>query len=406
MRSNPARIMPASDDIARSVSHTELQLTELRALRDRHPLWRNRLFVLFENGTLNRRDLQYVFSQYQLYSRNFTRFLSALMANCESDLFRAQLSQNLWEEGGGCKPELRHAELFRRFLRDSLDVPAPEDTVFEPYTQQFVREYQAFCLGNHASATSAFLSLGTEGIVPRMYRIFMTGLRRAGLAEDELAFFQLHVECDDDHAATLEQMMLSYAGDARWFETCRRAMLCALDLRTTFFEHCAGALERRRLDGLVTRINAETSLCPRAPEQDELCHRSTGDAPPLYTSSIPAEGIEFAVTRIPLASEVLDPRRVEIPVGKCNERHRHAHETFIYILEGSARVEIDGHTVEVRAGDSVMVPRWAVHQTRNIGDAVLRFIAVTDYHLTRSAYLGDAGAYRRDEATNQHRRER
>ena len=40
------------------------------------------------------------------------------MTSLESDLFRSLLSENLWEEGGGCEPEKRHAEIFRRFLRD------------------------------------------------------------------------------------------------------------------------------------------------------------------------------------------------------------------------------------------------------------------------------------------------
>ena len=66
------------------------------------------------------------------------------MANCDNDLYRARLSENLWEEGGGCEPSKRHAEIFRGFLRDALDVPAPEDTEFEAYTQYFVREYLSY----------------------------------------------------------------------------------------------------------------------------------------------------------------------------------------------------------------------------------------------------------------------
>jgi pyrroloquinoline quinone (PQQ) biosynthesis protein C/quercetin dioxygenase-like cupin family protein len=379
------------------------RLHELRALRDQHPLWNCRLFRLFENGTLDRGDLKYIFSQYQLYSRSFTRFISAVMANCDSDLFRAQLSQNLWEEGGGCAPERRHAELFRRFLRDALGV-TPEDTEFEVYTQHFVREYLSFCLAGDAAAGSAFLSLGTEGIVPRMYTIFMTGLRAAGLRADELEFFQLHVECDDDHAETLEQMMLSYAAEPRWFDTCKRAMTRALDLRLQFFERCADALERRRLDAMLARVNAEVSLCPLA-TSNELIHRAGAIAPALYDAQVESDSIALSVTRIPVATEVLDPRRVTIPAGKRNERHRHAHETFIYFLEGCGRVEIDAHVLEVAAGDSVLVPRWALHQTHNTGTAPLRFLAVTDYQLTRRAYLGDAGAYRRDETANRHRSE-
>ncbi|MBA3538156.1 MAG: iron-containing redox enzyme family protein [Deltaproteobacteria bacterium] len=386
------------------VAH-EASLVELRALRDNHPLWSNRLFQACESGSLDRSDLRYIFSQYQLYSRSFTRFISAVMANCDSDLFRARLSENLWEEGGGCAPERRHAELFRRFLRDALDVPAPEDTEFEAYTQLFVREYLTFCLASEPLAGSAFLSLGTEGIVPRMYEIFMRGLGHAGLRGDELEFFKIHVECDDDHALTLEQMMLSYTDEPRWFEICKRAMTHALDLRLQFFERCVDELQRRRLDGMLARVNSGVSLCPLAAPASEVRHRGDAVGPALYTNRVEAAGIDFEVSRIPLQAEVLDPRRVAIPPGRCNERHRHAHETFIYILAGIGQVDVDAQTVDVVAGDSVMVPRWALHQTRNTGTTPLQFLAVTDYQLTKRAFVGDAQAYRLDESANLHRRE-
>ncbi|MDB4960432.1 MAG: hypothetical protein JWP01_431 [Myxococcales bacterium] len=380
-------------------------LVELRVLRDEHPLWHNRLFQAFETGSLDRRDLQYIFSQYQAYSRSFTRFISAVMANCDSDLWRARLSANLWEEGGGCEPALRHAEIFRRFLREALDVPAPEDTVFDAFTQHFVREYLVACLGNDALAGSAFLSLGTEGIVPRMYQVFVTGLRKAGFRDDQLEFFHLHIACDDDHAETLEQMMLSYSSEPRWFDACKRAMTHALDLRLEFFERMVEELQRRRFGATVARINDGVSLCSLTASATDLRHRAEDATPALYTNAVESTGVDFTVTRIPLQAEVLDPRRVVIPPGKSNERHRHAHETFIHILAGTGRVEIDAQAVEVKTGDSVLVPRWALHQTTNTGSSQLEFLAVTDYQLTKRAYLGDAKAYRLDESANLHRGE-
>jgi len=389
-------------NIARATS--VLPIDELRALRDEHPLWGNRLFQACEAGTLDREDLRYVFSQYQLYSRNFTRYISAMMANCESDLFRARLSENLWEEGGGCAPERRHAEIFRRFLRDALGL-TPEDTEFDAHTQFFSREYLRFCQVSDALAGSAFLSLGTEGIVSRMYSILMRGLVRAGIPDDQLEFFKIHIECDDDHALTLEQIMLSYADQPQWFELCRRAMTHALDLRLQFFERCVDELQRRRLDHMLAGVNNRVSLCPLAATATDVRHRGIETGPPLYTNRVDADGIDFAVERIPLAAEVLDPRQVVIPPGKCNERHRHAHETFIYILDGVGQVDVDAQTLEISAGDSVLVPRWALHQTRNTGTSPLRFLAVTDYHLAKRAFVGDAQAYRLDEGANQHRHE-
>lgn len=381
----------------------EAQLAQLHALRDNHPLWSCRLFKACQSGALSRADMKYIFAQYQLYSRSFTRFISAVMANCDNDLFRSQLSENLWEEGGGAEPERRHAEIFRKFLRDGLDIEDPNATAYEPYARLFVREYLVHCLRSEPAAGAAFLSLGTEGIVARMYAIFVAGLKHAGIREEHLEFFHIHMACDDEHALTLERMMLSYADEPNWFDICARAMNAALDLRLKFFDDIMIALQQQRLEGMLSRINDKQSLVVPATQPSELRHRGAEPGPALYTNRVDAENIDFAVTRIPLDAEVLDPRRVSVPVGKRNERHRHAHETFLYFLAGSGKVHVDGMVLDVTPGDSVLVPRWAMHQTENVGDGSLEFLAVTDYHLTKRAFLGDAKAYRLDEASNLHR---
>jgi pyrroloquinoline-quinone synthase len=98
----------------------EIQLAELHRRQAEHPFWTSPLLAGFAQGAFTKADLSYIFSQYHHYSRSFTKFIAAVMANCESDLFRAQLSENLWEEGGGCEPDRRHAQIFRNFLSRSL----------------------------------------------------------------------------------------------------------------------------------------------------------------------------------------------------------------------------------------------------------------------------------------------
>jgi pyrroloquinoline quinone (PQQ) biosynthesis protein C len=119
----------------------EPQLAALRELQRKHAFWNCRLLAGFAQGTFSRDDLRYIFSQYHLYTSSFTRFLAAVMVNCESDRFRARLSENLWEEGGGCDPERRHAQLFRNFLHHSLGVDDVARIDYEPFTRQFVRDY-------------------------------------------------------------------------------------------------------------------------------------------------------------------------------------------------------------------------------------------------------------------------
>ncbi|HSR99664.1 MAG TPA: iron-containing redox enzyme family protein [Kofleriaceae bacterium] len=333
-----------------------------------------------------------MFSQYHLYTSSFTRFISAVMTNCENDLFRAQLSENLWEEGGGCAPERRHAEIFRRFLTGSLEVDV-DHIAYAPFTRQFVREYLDFAVRGDAIEGAAFLSLGTEGIVARMYTVMRSGLREAGIPEAELEFFDIHIACDDAHAVTLERMMASYAREPGWYSACVAAARRALDLRTEFFAGLYQALQMRRLQPTLDRVQGRVSLA-RGLGDGAICHRPGGDTVAMYANEVEKLNIRFTVERLPLAAEVLDPRMVRIPAGKFNEKHKHAHETLIHILEGSGQVLIDDRVLPVRAGDTVLVPRWAMHQTQNLGEAEMRFLAVTDFAFSQRAYMGDATAYR------------
>src|SRR5262249_40472518 len=139
----------------------DAMVEHLHIAQAEHELWDCRFLRAAAAGALTREDFRVFFSQYYLYTQSFTRFLAALMAGCENDLHRARLAQNIWEEGGGAAPERRHAEIFRRFLREGLGVDV-EDIDFGDSARFFVREYLEFCLRSHPAAGSAFLALGTE----------------------------------------------------------------------------------------------------------------------------------------------------------------------------------------------------------------------------------------------------
>src|SRR5688572_3111369 len=93
-------------------------LQRLESIQAEHAFWDNPLFAACQAGSLTLDDFRYIFSQYSAYSKSFTRFLAALMANCDDDLFRARITENLWEESGGIEIAKRHAEIFRGFLKD------------------------------------------------------------------------------------------------------------------------------------------------------------------------------------------------------------------------------------------------------------------------------------------------
>jgi pyrroloquinoline quinone (PQQ) biosynthesis protein C/quercetin dioxygenase-like cupin family protein len=361
-------------------------LAALQALRDRHAFWDSQLLRACTNGSLSREDFKFIFSQYFGYSRNFTRYLAAAMANCGDDYFRSRLTENLWEESGEKDIERRHAQIFRRFLRDGLDI-ATDRIEFLPATESFAREYLDFCLRSHPLASSAFLSLGTEGIVSRMYSVLVEGLLQAGVEERHLEFFRIHIGCDDEHAETLEKMMCSYFHEPDWFNTCARAMDYALGLRQRFFDALLEALPHQRVRPLISSVQSETA--PGPAERGACLHGARTAGTPLYHNADPDQALEFRVERLPFRAEVLDPRVVRIPAGKRNELHRHGHETVIHIMSGRASIQVDDQVLEAGAGDTVFVPRWALHRATNTGADELRYFAVTDFGFASRVHRGD-----------------
>ena len=362
----------------------------LAALREEvrvHPLWKCQLLQACERGHLTREDFTFIFSQYYLYSRNFTRYLAALMTVCENDLLRAKLSQNLWEEGGALEPEQRHAEIFRDFLTRGLGLNL-KTIRYEGFTQHFVARYLGFCREASASEGSAFLALGTEGVVARLYSVLVRGLEKANVPQDALRFFHIHMECDDEHAATLEEMTLTYCDEPGWAEAVQRGTRLALDLRLEFFDELYREVERRRVAGKLAAISGRTALCGQSPTRDEIVFGHGEAGTPLYESTVEQLSIDFSVHRVPFAGEVLDPRLVRIKPGRCNENHRHAHESVFFVMQGTGTVRVNEATLAVNAGDIVFVPRWAMHQTQNKGDTEMLVLAVTDFNLTGRALVG------------------
>lgn len=371
----------------------QAQLLELKALCLEHPLWNNPLLQACEAGVLSRQDFQYLFSQYYLYSKNFSRLVAAVMVHCDNDYLRSKLAENLWEESGELDLGKRHAEIFRHFLTQHLQLSL-EHIEFDEATQRFVQQYMALCVDSPALESAAVLSLGTEGIVSTLYAVFKKGLLAAGLTDSDLIFFNIHIACDDAHAATLEEIVLSYAHERHWFERCKAAMLQALDARHQFFLHIHQTLLLRRVQPLIESTAYAPRTSPTLAHVHHLVSHIDAADPLLYSHQDRAAHIDFSVQRVPFSGDVLDPRVVVINPGCRNEYHAHAHETVILILAGEGEMIIDGKSTTVTPGSIVYVPRWLSHQTRNSGESELKFFAVTDYGLTGRFPINTEQSYR------------
>jgi mannose-6-phosphate isomerase-like protein (cupin superfamily) len=70
--------------------------------------------------------------------------------------------------------------------------------------------------------------------------------------------------------------------------------------------------------------------------------------------------------------------RERVPPGAAEVRHRHARSRqFFYVLEGEARLEVDGTPHVLTAGMGLHVPPGVPHQFRNDSQVDVHFLVVS-----------------------------
>ncbi|WP_281248515.1 TenA family transcriptional regulator [Paraburkholderia diazotrophica] len=161
-------------------------------------------------GTMRIETLRHFLAQHAKYSGHFTRYLTALMSNLQTQGDCMALAENLLEEFGLDESgSVSHAELYRTMLRN-LGVDAEAEKTL-PETQNLIDMMYMQCRHtDHARGLGA-LCLGAEAIVPELYSGILDGFMKAGVSPDHLMFFSLHIGCDDRHAETMRQIMCRLA---------------------------------------------------------------------------------------------------------------------------------------------------------------------------------------------------
>ena len=78
-------------------------------------------------------------------------------------------------------------------------------------------------------------------------------------------------------------------------------------------------------------------------------------------------------------------KRIEVLPGKRLSYQKHAQRAeHWFVVEGTAKVTLDGEEITVRAGEAIDIPIGAAHRVENPGEENLVFIEVQ-----RGSYLGE-----------------
>lgn len=68
---------------------------------------------------------------------------------------------------------------------------------------------------------------------------------------------------------------------------------------------------------------------------------------------------------------------VEMPVGSREGRHTHPAEVFVYVLEGTLKLDKEGKpSASYKAGETFFVERGIVHEGMNGGNTPVKAVAV------------------------------
>ena len=130
-------------------------------------------------------------------------------------------------------------------------------------------------------------------------------------------------------------------------------------------------------------------------EMTDLAERSRQRGSPMPTT-------RFGGRIGPIASKIgarkLGYNLTEIAPGKAAfPMHSHrANEEMFFVLEGSGELRMGEATYRVRAGDVIACPPGGpetAHQLRNIGDAPLKFLAVSTMEYPEVCEYPDSGKY-------------
>ena len=209
--------------------------------------FRDPFFGALRHGQLSRAVVKRWAVQASLVVREFTRFISAMHANCPHRDAQQLLAENLWEEHGKGDESRDHYQLIRRMAKrlgasdEELDVaaPLPETTVYINYCLSVTRD-DSFIAG------FAAIGVGIESFSPRFFAALAGQLQaQFDLTRDDVEYLLVHVGEDEDHARRALEMLDKYAASDAEKEGARRALLHMLAVKRRFAEalyaHCAAA---------------------------------------------------------------------------------------------------------------------------------------------------------------------
>ncbi len=241
----------------KTLSH-ERFIDELLSILRQHS-FRDPVFDAIRTGRMSRAGAKTWALQAMLVVSQFTRFISAIHANCPHRDAQQLLAENLWEEHGRGSTERDHLSLAKR-LAGSLGASDEEINRAEPFPE--TAAYINHCLkatreGSFIEGMTA-IGIGIEYYIPKFFGALADSLcAHYGLTREDVEFLSVHVGEDEDHAARAMEMIEAYTDTDEIKEKAKQTLRGVIEAKRHFAQSLYQRLEVRSQESEVRSQKSE-----------------------------------------------------------------------------------------------------------------------------------------------------
>ena len=219
-------------------------LEHLEAQVEHHPALHHSFLRRFGAGGLGRLQLWAFGLQHYQLVRVFTSYLEALSKNISEPEVRDWIHRILEDEYA--RPhtyDRSHVALYRRFLRAlGLRETDWEGAEALPETRAFIERHLELTSLRHPAVGLGAVGPGHEWAIPTMFAYLVEGLRKAGVGDECLEYFTLHIAQDLEHGALMRAGLAYYADTPENQVRILEGAQASLDARARFWEALECAL--------------------------------------------------------------------------------------------------------------------------------------------------------------------
>jgi len=195
-------------------------------------------------GSMSRAGVQRWALQASLVVREFTRFISAIHANCPDRGAQQLLAENLWEEHGSGVADRDHYALVKRFA-SSLGASDSDIDNAQPLAETTAYINHCFEVTRNGSFIESMtaLGVGVESFIPVFFgRMAEYLCSNYALSRNDLQYFLVHVAEDEAHANRALELIEANANTPELREKAKRALTEMLAVKRIFaeavYKHC------------------------------------------------------------------------------------------------------------------------------------------------------------------------